>query len=98
MNSIETGEWLQYTVDITASGVYNLKLATAAAEEGGMVSLTVNGTKIGKAVAVPVSGGPAQFKETAFKNVILAKGIQVIRIYADRGEFTLSSLQFTIAD
>jgi len=98
VNSIETGEWLQYTVDITASGVYNLKLATAAAEEGGMVSLTVNGTKIGKAVAVPVTGGPAQFKETAFKNVILAKGIQVIRIYADRGEFTLSSLQFTIAD
>ena len=98
VNSIETGEWLQYTVDVAASGIYTLKLATAATEQGGTVSLAINGAAVGKATDVPVSGGPALFKETVFKNIILGKGKQVLRVNADRGGFTLSSLQFVLED
>jgi endoglucanase len=96
VSSIETGEWLQYTVNVAESGVYTVELATAPVETGGLVSLAVNGVKTGKALPIPVSIDPAAFKETVFKNIILGKGQQRIRIYAEKGGFNLRSLKFTL--
>jgi endoglucanase len=96
VSSIETGEWLQYTVNVAESGVYTVELATSPVETGGLVSLAVNGVKTGKALPIPVSGAPAVFKETVFKNIILGKGQQRIRVYAEKGGFNLRSLKFTL--
>jgi len=96
VNSITTGEWMLYTIDVTESGVYTVELATSATEADGMVSLEVNGVKAGKPMAVPATGGAAVFKETVFKNIILGRGRQRIRVYADKGGFNLRSLKITV--
>lgn len=39
VNSIETGEWLQYTLNVSRSGNYMLKLSTAATHSKGRLSI-----------------------------------------------------------
>ncbi|HEY0177331.1 MAG TPA: carbohydrate-binding protein, partial [Pedobacter sp.] len=94
VSSIESGEWLQYTVSVKESGVYTLKLGVASAQADGLLSLSVNGEMSAKGIAVPNTGGPADFREVELKNIRLNKGKQVLRVYADNGGFNFSSIQF----
>lgn len=94
VSDIEDGEWLQYTVNVAAKGVYTLKLNVAAKEATGKISLKVNGVTVADNVAVPVTGGHTDFKTFDVKGIRLEKGQQKIRVYALTGGFNFDSIQF----
>lgn len=94
VSSIESGEWLQYTVDVKDAGVYTLKLDVAASTADGLLSLVVNGETVAKDVTVPATGGLTTFQQIELKNIKLDQGKQVLRIYAGTGGFNFSSIQF----
>jgi endoglucanase len=94
VDSIERGEWLQYTINVTEAGNYTIKLELAAAAAGGKVSLWVDGAFVAKDISVPATAGMTDFRQLAIKNIKLEKGKRVLRIYADTGGFNFSSIKF----
>ncbi|HUG40914.1 MAG TPA: cellulase family glycosylhydrolase [Longimicrobiales bacterium] len=91
----EPGEWLQYTVDVVDAGAYALTLETAAAEEGGVVSLWVNDVPVAGPVRLPETGGWHDWTATTVEGVRLTAGRHRLRVVVERGGFNLKSLRFT---
>lgn len=88
ITDIETGEWLQYTLNVAVKGNYTIRLQVAADSLPGKAALEVNG--VVKEVAVPV--GPWQWVEV--KNVFLKKGSQALRVKALAGGYRLKGIRF----
>jgi endoglucanase len=93
VNHIETGEWLQYTIDVKQKGIYNIGLSVASEITGGAVSITINNKIAGNKQMVPLTGAK-NWTTLWFKNVSLAAGRQLLRVYADKGGFDFSAISF----
>ena len=50
---VTAGEWVEYTVDVENSGVYDL-VVRAASENANTLSMTVDGKEIVKPIAIPL--------------------------------------------
>ncbi|UKT62959.1 cellulase family glycosylhydrolase [Pedobacter mucosus] len=93
VNSIEKGEWLQYTVNVLKAGNYTLKLNVASNTADAKLRLTINGNAI-KSLVLPNTGGEKIFKTVDIKNVSLRVGRQVIKVLSDTGGYNFSYIQF----
>ena len=92
VSKIEDGEWLNYTINSDKEGEYIMKLKVASVNAGGKVSLLTN--KIAsKSFDVPNTGGQEQWHSILIKKVSLKKGLNNIRVKADKGGFNLKSIQ-----
>ena len=96
-----TGEWLEYTVNVTTTGTYNLAFVEATPKiNGGKFHLESNGVPI-----TPVTNAPkTEFdwsygtKDTiTVNNIALKAGQQVLRLYFDQGDINVYSMYFTFA-
>jgi hypothetical protein len=94
VNNIESGEWLQYTVDIEKKGIYTINLNVASDNTKGRISLGSNGVSIAKEIQVSNTGGLKTFKTIEIKNIPLKAGKQSIKVLADTGYFNFNYLQF----
>ncbi|TDO21364.1 cellulase family glycosylhydrolase [Pedobacter duraquae] len=94
VNSIEDGEWLQYSINVSKAGNYSLVLGAAADLEGGSISVSIDGKNVVKALAIPASGNSKTFGTVTTKKLNLKSGKQVLRIYVDKGGFNLSTIKF----
>jgi len=94
VGSIESGEWLQYTLNVEKSGIYTIQLNLASEQEDGKVTLTIDGQVLAKSITVKNTGGLTKFSPIQIKNIKLAQGKQVLRVYADIGGFHFSSIDF----
>ncbi|HMI02230.1 MAG TPA: cellulase family glycosylhydrolase [Pedobacter sp.] len=94
VNSIEPGEWLQYTVDVKKAGNYTLKLSIASNDDEGKISVSVNGKTAAKEIRLPNTGGLKMFQPMELRNIPFKAGKQVLRILADTGYFNFSYIQF----
>jgi Endoglucanase len=94
VNNIESGEWLQYTVDLEKKGIYTIKLNVASDNTKGRISLASDGALIAKEITVSNTGGLTTFKTIEIKNIPLKAGKQSIKVLADTGYFNFNYLQF----
>ena len=92
--NIEDGEWLQYTVNVADGGKYTISLTIAAADSVGKISLFCNNKLIASNISVPATGGLTNWQTIELKNSSLPKGINQLRIVADKGGFNFSQMQF----
>jgi len=92
--NIEDGEWLQYTVNVVNDDKYTISLMIAAAESGGKISLFCNNKPIASNISVPATGGLTNWRIIKLKNSNLPKGIDQLRIVADKGGFNFSQMRF----
>ncbi len=91
---IEDGEWVDYTVDVTESGGYNLTLYVASQSGGGQISVYVNGSKVAGPVAVAATGGWYSWKELSLKDTIeMSAGSQELRLVFEQGGFNLQQFR-----
>ena len=72
------GEWLEYTVEVTASGDYDLHARVACDETGGAFHVEFDGVDKTGLMTVPETGG-WQRLETIVRTVQLDAGVQVMR-------------------
>lgn len=97
---IGAGEWLKYTVNVTASGTYTATARVASAGTGGTFHIEFNGTDKTGPMRVPNTGGWQTYQDLK-ANVSLSAGVQTMRIVFDtNGSGTgaignLSAVQFT---
>jgi beta-xylosidase len=75
-----TGEWLEYTVNVAATGNYKLELRVACNGDGRTLSLAMDGTNIATDVAIPNTTGWQTWNTTTVNNVPLAAGQHILRL------------------
>ncbi|HEV2855152.1 MAG TPA: carbohydrate-binding protein [Thermoanaerobaculia bacterium] len=83
---IGTGEWMEYTVNVTATGTYTLAVRVAAGS-GGATTFHVefDGVDVTGPLTIPITGGWSVFQTVTRTGVNLSAGRKVMRIVVDRG-------------
>jgi len=76
---VSAGEWLRYTVDVTAAGEYTLTARVASAGGGGTFNVEFNGQDKTGSMRVPNTGGWQSYQEVT-ANVWLDAGQQQMRL------------------
>jgi probable HAF family extracellular repeat protein len=96
---VAAGEWVEYTVNVGATGTYRFDARVASPGAGGRFHLELNGANLTGAMTVPNTGG-WQAWTTVSRDVFLPAGPQILRLSFDSagstgavGNFNL--LQFT---
>jgi phosphatidylserine/phosphatidylglycerophosphate/cardiolipin synthase-like enzyme len=80
---VAAGEWLRYTVDVSAAGTYNLDIRVGSAGAGGTFHIEVNGVDKTGPISVPDTGGWQTWQTIRVSGVTLDAGTQVWRVVMD---------------
>ena len=91
-----TGEFLNYTVNVTQSGTYNLAIRIAANASGGKILLRWDGVNIGTFLDVPATGGWAKWASLAVNNVPLTQGKHTFSLNFYFGGFNINFVKFDL--
>jgi len=79
VSSIETGEWLTYTVAVPTSGDYGISIRYAAANAGGRIRFSFDDVDVTGEVDIPSSGSSWQ-DLTINPNVSLTAGVKSMKV------------------
>jgi endonuclease/exonuclease/phosphatase family metal-dependent hydrolase len=89
---IAAGEWLNYTVNVTAAGSYTAQIKVASLNGGGSMHIGFNGTShVWSSVSIPRTGG-WQTWTTVNVPVTLGAGKQQMTLAIDAAGFNLKSV------
>jgi hypothetical protein len=88
----KAGEWLNYTVNVTAAGTYALDVRVASNGVGGTFHVEVNGVNKTGTLTVPNTGGWQTFQTITKTGVTLAAGVQIIRVVMDSNSATTAGI------
>ncbi|WNL37791.1 carbohydrate-binding protein [Halomonas sp. PAMB 3232] len=99
---IENGEWVEYTINVSESGVYELDFLTSLGATGGAArSITASFAKgdapyvTTSSVGVASTGSWTSFTRTDTTQVALEAGEQVMRLTFNGGSMDLASFDLT---
>ncbi|RYD88144.1 MAG: carbohydrate-binding protein, partial [Sphingobacteriales bacterium] len=90
---IEDGEWLQYTVNVAAKGVYNVNLKVACDTVGTKVSVLNGKDYLTHNIVLPNTSAAGKWQLVKVAKVRLDKGENKLRILANKGGFDLAEIQ-----
>lgn len=91
---IAAGEWMQYSVGVAESALYDVQVRVASGQTGGKFHLAVGEADISGLVPVPSTGGWQNWQTLTISNVVLDTSDKKLRFYADAPGFNLGSLNF----
>jgi|GEM_PF-301752 len=89
------GEWLKYSVNVTASGTYNIGFRTAATSSTGVIRLEVDGVDVTGPVNLPNTGDYQAWVTTTVSNINLTAGLHTVRLFIITGGFNLNYFTVT---
>lgn len=90
----QEGEWLQYTINVVESGVYDLNIRTASQVNQNQLSIFVNDLPASQSITIPNSGGWTTWQTTQAKDIYLSAGKNVLRLNIDEGEYNFNYVEF----
>jgi hypothetical protein len=88
---IDTGEWLEYTVNVTEAGNYNVR-ARIASTGSGKMRIKVNNKPIGGDLDIPDTGGFQSWSQINFGNEDFEAGEALVRVEILEGGFNFSMI------
>lgn len=91
-----TGEWLNYTTNITESGLYDISFYVAAQNSGGKIMLSLDDQHITTALDVPVTGGWQNWQPFTANDIYLPSGTHTLKLQLFFGGFNISSMEFVL--
>ena len=80
---VGAGEWLEYTVDVRATGTYTLEASVGAPATGGTFHVEVDGTNRTGALRIPNTGDWRVFRNVVAPGLQLSAGRHVLRVVMD---------------
>lgn len=86
IHKIKSGEWWNYTVDITETGTYPFHLLAASAVSNNRVRVKVDGIQVINTI-FGATGSASSFQEKVLGNLMLTKGIHTVKIEAGSDDF-----------
>lgn len=88
------GEWLEYTVNVTKSGNYDLDARVAKEGDGGFFHIEMDGKDITGSIAVPNTGGWQVWETVTLEDISLTEGEHIMRIVFDTDYTNLNYVAF----
>ncbi|MFY0592355.1 glycosyl hydrolase [Roseivirga sp.] len=97
---IASGEWVEYTINVTEPGIYDMDFRYASNNQngGGPFHLELDGKVISDDISVPFTGGWETWETKSVADLNFAGGSHVLRVVFDNGEFNLGKMTFSFAD
>lgn len=86
----QTGEWLEYSVYVTYTGLYAFQLRVATENTGKTFYIQMNGTNVTGTVNVPNTGGWQKWQTVTAPTVLLTEGVQKMRLVFTSGDFNVN--------
>jgi aryl-phospho-beta-D-glucosidase BglC (GH1 family) len=90
---IDTGDWMDYNVNVASTGSYTVQYRIAGPNTTGQIQLK-SGSTVLATTSVPNTGG-WQSWQTVGATVSLSAGAQTLRLYASGGGFNINWMNFT---
>ncbi len=98
VNSLQTGEWLAYTVNVPSSGKYDLAINAAHNYSGTPAfRLEIDGADVTGRISVPKTGSWSTFQWVGRQGVDLAAGKRVIKVVSEAEYFNLKGISVLAA-
>jgi acetyl esterase/lipase len=91
---IMQGEWLEYTVNVTTGGIYDLDLRMAADGNNKTLHIEMDGIDITGAINVPNTGGWQTWQTVTVTGINLTAGEHIMRIAFDASYMNLNYVEF----
>jgi hypothetical protein len=79
------GEWLKYTLNVAATGMYTLETRLANIGTGATFHIEVDGVALTGPIAVPDTGGWQSWRTITTPGISLTAGRRVLRVVLDTG-------------
>jgi alpha-N-arabinofuranosidase len=92
---IAPGEWLEYTINVSAAQEYDVSARVASPQTGSMFRILVDGVDVTGALAVPNTGSYQKWQTVTRARLPLASGTHKVRFVAVTSGFNLNWLTFT---
>jgi endo-1,4-beta-D-glucanase Y len=89
------GEWLEYTVNVTAAGKYDFAVRVAATAAGKSLHIEMDGINITGSIAVPNTAGWQVWQTVSVPNISLTTGTKIMRVVMDTDGFNLNYINVT---
>ncbi len=86
------GEWLNYTVNVSTAGVYDIEVRVASLGTGGTFHIAVDGVDKTGRLTVPNTGGWQTYTTVRKSGVSLSAGLQVWRLVMDTNGSTTGAV------
>ena len=93
---INSGEYLNYTVNVAQTGIYNLLIRVAANTGDGKILMRWDGQNLGNLVDVPATGGWTSWRSLAVNNLPLTQGKHTFSLIFFFGGFNINFVKFDL--
>lgn len=93
VTSIEDGEWMQYTINLTKTGTFNINIR-AASHGAGKVNLLINNVAVAENILLNEESPDDIWETTTVKKIRFTKGVNRLKLFVVKGGFKLNYLQF----
>ncbi|GAB3225092.1 PQQ-dependent sugar dehydrogenase [Spirosoma arcticum] len=94
---VATGEWLEYTVNVTTAGPYTLSARVATPYNANNFHVELDGQAVSGSIGVPNTGGFQAWQTVSVTTPVLTTGVKVLRVVMDSPNFNLNHLTFALA-
>lgn len=80
----DPGEWLQYTINVSATDVYQMDIRYAS-QGNGKLRIAIDGSIATQSIDLPSTGGYQSYQTQTLGNLVLEKGVTKLRVYIEQG-------------
>jgi endoglucanase len=93
---VDSGEWLNYTVNITAGGEYRVNLRVASPNSTGQIRLFIDNQPATDTLDVPQTGGWQTWTTLKIDSVPLPAGQHLFTVSFSTGGFNINRMEFIL--
>jgi len=93
VNNFETGEWLNYTVNVQTATNYDIELRVSSQFSTSAFHIEIDSQNVTGSVVVPNTGNWNTFQWVGKKGVALPAGLHVLKVFVDQQYFNFNSVR-----
>ncbi|MHB2148081.1 cellulase family glycosylhydrolase [Calditrichota bacterium LG25] len=91
---IESGEWLNYTIQVKSNGLYDVILRVASPQSSGKVQLLIDDLALTDPISINKTGGWYNWDTITVKNLALQSGQRLLTLKFLNGGFNINQMEF----
>jgi hypothetical protein len=95
VNNFETGEWMEYTINVAASGTYKIEALVSSMFSNSQFHVSIDGVDKTGLVNGPNTGLWTTFQWVGKSGITLAAGQHILRLTADVQYFNVDAMRIT---
>jgi hypothetical protein len=92
------GEWMEYTVNVANTGLYNFQARVSSPNSAKTFHMEMDGQNVTGTISVPNTGGWQTWATATVNNVSLTKGQHVMRVHFDTDGFNYNYVNVVAAN